>query len=198
MLATYTSPQIVAKFLEVINGMVSDEVLCDMQESAYFNIMVDESTDASILKQLVIYGKVVVEGKLKTRYLRIIDIEDGKATTIVEAITSYLHYSRLDFHHLSSFGSDGASVMTGCHAGVATLLCSLNSEMISVHCICHRLALASGQASNQVKYIKQMKDHLLALRKYFHFSPVCSVQLKSIQSIMNSLELKNVKAVDTR
>ena len=47
---------------------------------------------------------------------------------------------------MSTFGSDGASVMTGRHAGIATLLRSKNAQMIAVHCICHRLALASAQA----------------------------------------------------
>ena len=88
--------------------------------------------------------------------------------------------------------------MTGCRGGVATLLRSLNNKMISVHCICHRLALASGQASNKVKYLKQMKENLLALWKYFHFSTVRAANLKTVQAIMESPELKIVKAVDTR
>ena len=196
--ATYTSPQIVAEFLEVIDGMVLEDVLHDMQESTAFSIMVDESTDVSILKQLVIYGRAVAGGKLKTRYLKIIDIDDGKAVTIVDALTAYLHSAGLHLNHMSSFGSDGASVMTGCRGGVAILLRRESSEMIAVHCICHRLALASGQASNQVKYLKQMKDHLLSLWKYFHFSTVRSAQLKAIQNVMDSPELKMVKAVDTR
>ena len=193
--ATYTSPQIVAEFLEVIDGMVLEDVLHDMQESTAFSIMVDESTDVSILKQLVIYGRAVAGGKLKTRYVKIIDIDNGKAVTIVDALTSYLHSAGLHLNQMLSFGSDGASVMIGCRGGVATLL---HSEMIAVHCICHRLALASGQASNQVKYLKQMKDHLLSLWKYFYFSTVRSAELKAIQNIMDSPDLKMVKAVDTR
>ena len=81
----------------------------------------------------------MTSGKLKTRYLKIVDIDDGKATTIVDAITSYLQSSGLDLNNISYFGSDGASVMLGRHGGVATLLRSQNNEMISVHCICHRL-----------------------------------------------------------
>ena len=103
-----------------------------MQENTAFSIMVDESTDVSI------NGRAVAGGKLKTRYLKIIDIDDGKAVTIVDALTSYLHSAGLHLNKMSSFGSDGASVMIGCCGGVATLLRSENSEMIAVHCICHR------------------------------------------------------------
>ena len=88
--------------------------------------------------------------------------------------------------------------MTGCRAGVAILLCALNKEMKSVRCICHRLALASGQASNQVKYLKHMKENLLALWKYFHFLTVRVANLKKDRAIMKSPELKIVKTVDTR
>ena len=63
-----------------------------------------------------------MNGELKTRFLKIIDLADSKAPTIVDAITSYLAAVDLGIDAMSSFGSDGASVMTGRHAGVATLL----------------------------------------------------------------------------
>ena len=69
--------------------------------------------------------------------------------------------------------------------------------MKAVHCICHCLALASGQASNQVKYLNERKQHLLTLWKYFHFSAVRSAQLRSMQDVMDSPELKIVKEVHT-
>ena len=85
--------------------------------------------------------------------------------------------------------------MTGRHRGVAALLRAMNSQIISVHCVCHRLALATGQASTAINYLKKMKEYLLALWKYFHYSPVRSSHLKSMQQ---SPELKVLKAVDTR
>ena len=43
-----------------------------------------------------------------------------------------------------------------------------------------------------------MKENLLALWKYFHFSTVRDANLKKVQAIMESPELKIVQAVDTR
>ncbi len=43
-----------------------------------------------------------------------------------------------------------------------------------------------------------MNDCLLALWKFFHYSPVRSCRLKQVQAVMNSPELKVTKAVDTR
>ena len=62
--------------------------------------MVDESTDVSILKQLVLYGRCVVNGAVKTRFLKIIDLADGKALTIVDSITKYLASTLTRCHHL--------------------------------------------------------------------------------------------------
>ena len=106
--------------------------------------------------------------------MKIVDLADGKAQTIVGSITTYLASVDLSVDNMSSFGSDGASVMTGRHAGVAALLRSKNTQMIAVHCICHRLALASAQASYEVKYPKQIKNHLFSLWNYFHHSSVRS------------------------
>ena len=62
--AKYTSPQIVGEFLEIIDAIVNEAVLHAMKNCRVFSIMVDESTDISVQKQLVLYGRTVVEGKL--------------------------------------------------------------------------------------------------------------------------------------
>ena len=65
--ATYTSPQIVAEFLEVIDGLVLEDILGGMRGSSAFSIMVDESTDVSMLKQLVLCGRAVGDKILEDR-----------------------------------------------------------------------------------------------------------------------------------
>ena len=57
--AKYTSPQIVTEFLDVINGVVEEEVLSDMKGSSSYSVM---ATDVSVLKQLALYGRAVVKG----------------------------------------------------------------------------------------------------------------------------------------
>lgn len=101
----------------------------------------------------------------------------------------------LKFEQITSFGSDSASVMNGRHAGIATLLRSKNNQMIAVHCICYRLALATAQASNESSYLKKMEDHLFVLWNYFHHSSVRSAESKQVQELTQIFIL--VKAVDT-
>ena len=131
------------------------------------------------------------------RLLKVIDLPDGKAGTITTAITTYIESIELSIDIMPSFGSGGANVMLGHHSGVAARMCNLNTQIIAVHCICHRLALASGQASNEVPYLKKVKEYLISLWKFFHYSPVHTSGLKLIQEAMSVPELKMLKGVDT-
>lgn len=67
-----------------------------------------------------------------------------------------------------------------------------------MHCVAHRLALATAQAGNQTPYLKKVKDWLAALWKHFHYSSVRTASLVEVQRLMQLDELKVVKAADTR
>lgn len=54
--------------------------------------------------------------------MKIADLPDGTAESIEHAIRKYADDKSLDIAKLRGFGSDGASVMTGRHTGVATQL----------------------------------------------------------------------------
>ena len=96
------------------------------------------------------------------------------------------------------FGSDGASVMVGRRAGVATLLKQSNPEMIAIHCVAHRLALAVAQAGDAVPYVKAFKTLLYNLYSFYENSPVRTAGLSAIQSILHDPSLKLKQAKDHR
>ena len=100
------------------------------------------------------------------------DLADGTATSIEKATLDLLHTAIFDIGDVSSFGSDGASVMTGRKNGVAGRLQRLNCNLISIHCIAHRLALATSQASESIPYLRRFKAILSSLFYFYHNSPV--------------------------
>ena len=173
--------------------MIKERVLKEIRQSDAYSIMIDESTDISILKQLVCYVRcVAVDGKLKTHLLTIADLPNGKADTITVTLTQYLSKHGLSIDRISSFGSDGVPVMTGCSNGVVAQLKQLNNHITTTLCMSSpcivRLIIASHI----------LKESLLTLWKYFHYSPVKSANLRQIREEMASPELKLVKACDTR
>ena len=79
----------------------------------------------------------------------------------------------LKIQNVKAFTSDGASVMTGHQIGVATQLSEHENcqTMLSVHCICHRLALACNDTGDELSYIQEFEKTLLQLWKFLKNSP---------------------------
>ena len=100
----------------------------------------------------------LVDGEVRTSFLHILELHNGKATTIVDVLVQLCADLDLDIvHHLCGLGSDGASVMLVRNNGVLKLLKDRVPFLVSNHCIAHRLALACGQAANEVSIFKQFK-----------------------------------------
>ena len=52
----------------------------------------------------------------------LIDLEDGKALTIADALKHFGQINNLDLNKMVGIGSDGAAVMVGRRAGVSKFL----------------------------------------------------------------------------
>ena len=146
--ATYTSPEIVAEFLDVMAANVKESVVKFIAKCESFTPMCDESTDIGVLKQLVTYVQICDNGECRTHFLSMSDLLDGKPETIVNALMDVLASCELSVENLSSFGSGSASVMVGSRSGVAAHLRELNPGILNVHCVAHRLELTTAEAEN--------------------------------------------------
>ena len=72
--ASYRSTQVVAEFLFCLSDSIKQKVLLKMKSSPTFSVLIDESTDVSVLKQLVVYDRCIVDGKLECHFLNIKDL----------------------------------------------------------------------------------------------------------------------------
>ena len=116
----YTSQPTIQEFLQVIGEQIEHELLNSVHTSPMYSIMIDETTDVSILKEMVIYVMYLTsEAKVYTGFLTINELPDGTAETVEKNITAYLEIKDMPLSRMVGFGTDGASVMTGKHNGVA-------------------------------------------------------------------------------
>ena len=196
--ASYRSEQVISEFLCTLSDTVKEVVMTKMRDSPTFSLMIDESTDVSVLKQLVVYGRAVVDGKLESHFLGMRDLADGRAMTIERSLLEFLSDNGLEITNMSSFGSDGANVMTGRREGVAARLKRLNSNLISIHCVAHHLALAAGQASETIPYLRKFKEILCNLFYFYHNSAVRQAGLTAIQNVLDDPVLRLKQAKDVR
>ena len=95
--ANYRSRQIVGEFLQTLSMQIEDDVLQNLASSSYFALMTDESTDISVLKQLVLVARYILPtGDVTTSFLAIADLPDGTAQSIEAAMMQITEQKSID------------------------------------------------------------------------------------------------------
>lgn len=65
-------------------------------------------------------------------------------------------FKAIGLKKLTGLCTDGASVMVGKREGLAAKLKRDCPQMINIHCVCHKLALACVDADQDLKYVDHM------------------------------------------
>ena len=196
--AKYSSERFMQECVEALATVISKDIIKSLRDLPFFALCIDETTDVSTTKQLIVYCWYIVKGEVKTSFLKIAKLSDGLAQTISDHVCGICEEINLDLRKLCGLGSDGASVMLGVRRGVSTLLKEKVPTLVANHCIAHRLALACGQAANEVAYLKKFKDILDQLYRFYDNSAVRMAGLKAIQDVLHDPQLKLTQAKDVR
>lgn len=169
--AKYTSLEIVAELLDLLSNEVRDQVFAEIRQSPTFSIMVDEVMDVVSHKHLAICARYISpDSSIKNAFISDPRLDDGLAETITKTIKSELNDCNLNIEDMSSFASDGASVLSGKKSGVWARLKEDNHSLITNHCKDHRLALACRDTYKSIKTMKKLDDMLDNLHKYYKYS----------------------------
>ena len=151
------------------------------QKVQSYGLMVDEVTDISLQSQMLTFIQFVslVTSCLEIAFLSVQNVLEEFASANADALTSLIkdelqQCSLISLTNLKRLVKDRASVITRKNSGVPTKLKELNPVLISVHCICHKLALAcTDRDTNNLKeidHIKRVEDILCQLWAYFENS----------------------------
>uniref|UniRef100_A0A3Q1CEU5 HAT C-terminal dimerisation domain-containing protein n=1 Tax=Amphiprion ocellaris TaxID=80972 RepID=A0A3Q1CEU5_AMPOC len=139
-------------------------------------VLIDESTTISGKSVLVIYLRsAICSEEPDTIFFELIELESTTAKDITDALLDSLHKNGFDINYLQNhflaFACDGASVMLGRKAGVATQLVSKFPSLFVWHCSNHRLELAVCDVLKEVGGINHFKIFLDQLYTLCHASP---------------------------
>ena len=116
----YLSDGICRQHLRILASVARRDMMEMVRSSHFIGIMIDETLDISITEQMVIYYRIVgPDGHVKVVFAGIEELDAGDALTITTALLSKLARDEIPLSKVMSFGSDGASVMTGHLTGVA-------------------------------------------------------------------------------
>ena len=145
--------------VHALNRVVEDSDLEKVRNASFFSLLVDESNDISVTKNLTIYVQFlnIEVQSVRVMFLKNLPLQGCNADSIVAKITEYLQSSEIDLPRMVMFTSDGAPVMLGCNSGVSVKLRNSSvPHLIENHCVAHKEALAAGHAYNSIAYFVQL------------------------------------------
>ena len=117
-------------------------------------------------------------------FIGMLEVEGAPdAENIFNLIVSYFESINVDINRMTSFGSDGASVMTGIQSGVASRLRALiGDHLITIHCVSHCVALSAKSGITSCLLSTVVEDILSKISVDFSNSPKRTDELKNIAS----------------
>ena len=158
-----------------------------MNSSPVFSILVDEVTDISVKCQMVIFIQYLDKlGNPVVNFLESRDVLGDSVSADSETLHRVLKEctKELDGNKLCGLVTDGASTMTGKINGLAARIKREHLTVLSVHCICYRLALARTDSNKDCKFVADTSDILRYLWKFFEDSPKRTATLVKVQMEM--------------
>ncbi|XP_045187536.2 zinc finger protein 862-like [Mercenaria mercenaria] len=181
----YTGEDSKTELLDAINATLEEKIDQNIAQSEFIGLIIDESTDITVFKKLNVYVKCVDSAnKSVIFFLDCINVPDGKADTIVCEIVKLFEKKKIPMSKLITLASDGASVMTGRKNGVGVKLKEYSPQLIQIHCVAHKLALAAGQACRDIPLLNDYQHTLKLIYRYFSNSAVRYNELRAMSDIM--------------
>ena len=171
----------------LIGDTLQIPVIDEVNSSPVFSILVDEVTDISVKCQMVIFIQYLDKlGNPVVTFLESRDVLRDSVSADSETLHRILKEctQELDGSKLFGLVTDGASTMIGKINGLAARIRREHPTFLSVHCICHRLALACTDSNKDCKFVADTSDILRYLWKFFEDSPKRIATLVKVQMEM--------------
>jgi Domain of unknown function (DUF4371)/hAT family C-terminal dimerisation region len=183
----------------VLGPAVHEELLLDLKDSIY-SLIVDESTDITLEKQLCVMVRYYssTSQKITTTFLGLLSLESGTADGIFQAIKNFLQLKNISISRCFGLATDGCSAMCGKNNSVITKFREVCPNIVHIKCICHSIQLCSSYA---LKVMPRNVEFMVAeTYNWFCHSTARQQKYKALYTCMNVGEdpLKILKLSDTR
>lgn len=140
-------------FRHVLAANYLKDLVLHLQKNK-FSLVIDESTDLSTIKHLVLvarYYDVNIQ-KTQDKFVCLLEIKDCSAQGIHGSLMSYFEKHAIPIGNLIGFASDNASVMMGGRTGVQALLKKSVPALFVQGCVCHSMHLCASNACKELPH----------------------------------------------
>lgn len=187
--------------IKVIAQDVLSEITKRVNNSKFFSILIDETTDITVYQQMGIMIRYFdnVLGEVQTSFIKLEPVREANAECLFEAINKSFCGSNspiLNYGNLVGVGSDGTNVMMGRRNSVLSRLKEKQPPLIVYHCNCHLAALIANHACSVLP--DYLDDITIQTWYYFQKSPKRLRAFENYQVFTESKPHKLLKAGQTR
>ena len=139
----YLSPKIQNELITLLANAVRDSLVNKINDSPFWSLILDSTSDITKIDQLsVIVRWVQIDGdtcKVVESFLGFIEIKDPTAKGIASTAEEFLRGLGINMLKIRGQAYDGASIMSGVHAGIQNLIKNMtNAPVPFVHCGSHQ------------------------------------------------------------
>ena len=187
-----------AVITKVLSPALHDDLLTDLHDCSY-SLIVDESTDVGLEKQLCIMVRYYSKAQptIVTTFLGLVSIAAGSAETVFATITALLRNKQLPVEQCLGLATDGCNTMCGANNSVITKFREVCPNIVHIKCICHSLQLCSSYA---LKVMPRNVEFMVAeTHKWFAHSTLRQQKYSDLYRCINvgKEPLKLLKTSDT-
>ena len=142
-----------SQLVKNVTGATGFQNVVQFLRESKCSITVDESTDISSTKHLVLLARYFNGKSVTDEFLGLIPVADVKAVSLYNCIIEFFVKNEIPYKsNLIGFSSDGASNMFGVNHSLAVLLTKDVPNIFTMKCICHSFALCANYAKAILPY----------------------------------------------
>ncbi|XP_023932869.1 zinc finger protein 862-like [Lingula anatina] len=168
---TYKNNRAALGFIEAIAAQEKSRIVQSVKEAPFFSFIMDGSSDLTGDEQETIYIRFTKNGVPSMKFLSIDSPKSTCAADLYDHVNHVFINSQIDSEifkgKMVGMGCDGASNMLGSKSGLASRLQSDNPELVTVHCLCHRLELAMKDVTKV--HCKKLYDRVMTVMIGLHY-----------------------------
>jgi hypothetical protein len=167
-------------------------------KETFFSIIIDETTDISTSKCLVIVVRYYCrkQEKVVDVFFGLIELETATAEVILKAILNLFQKYNISVSNIIGFASDNASVMMGNLNGVKARFQNIIPNIFVIGCLSHSLHLCASKACASLP--NQIEEMARGIFNYFAHSAKRQHDFKEFQNFVNAEPHKMLRPCQTR
>lgn len=163
------------ELLDCMLQVAQENIKKEISKADYVAVMADETTDvANCYQMTTVFRYILADGTPVERFWNFVNPPDHDALSLSECIKNNLEQVLDKRDKLISQSYDGASVMSGRHAGVQTLIKKDYKYAFFIHCYAHQLNLILSQATSQNQEVRVFFSNLSDISNFFFSFPTKS------------------------